>query len=278
MQTQEFFLSPALRIRCRISRQHVSRLTEFAAISILLLMKCISVKCVVAILAMVVTFSGSGVTVHRSFRGGYPESAQRAGAKVRTEARAKAPSLQGAADFSCFRDKTWVTGSGKVTRVLDDDVDPPCHQRFMLSDDKGHSILIAHNIDEYERVADLAVGDIIAFKGEFLHTSRGDLVHWTHPGNSAYKPGGWIKKLQAAEPRIVTEVVQDESNRREYFAGSGPMSERIAAPETDEWPETGYWLSTNSGARHNKGCENYRKTRGYPCKKSDGRPCGKCGG
>ena len=45
-----------------------------------------------------------------------------------------------------------------------------------------------------------------------------------------------------------------------------------------DWPETGYWLSTNSDARHNSRCPNYRKTRGYPCAAKEGRPCGKCGG
>ena len=45
-----------------------------------------------------------------------------------------------------------------------------------------------------------------------------------------------------------------------------------------DWPETGYWLSTNSDARHNSRCPNYRKTRGYPCTAKEGRPCGKCGG
>lgn len=66
--------------------------------------------------------------------------------------------------------------------------------------------------------------------------------------------------------------------RREYRAGNGPIAARIPAPITDEWPDTGYWLSTNSNARHNRRCPNYRKTRGYPCQKDEGRPCGKCGG
>ena len=44
------------------------------------------------------------------------------------------------------------------------------------------------------------------------------------------------------------------------------------------WPDTGFWLSTNSNKRHNRKCENYRKTRGYPCSSSEGTPCGKCGG
>ena len=67
--------------------------------------------------------------------------------------------------------------------------------------------------------------------------------------------------------------------REEYRAGGAmPVSSRKAAPVCDKWPETGWWLNTNSMKRHNKGCPNYRKTRGYPCRKDEGSPCGICGG
>lgn len=67
-------------------------------------------------------------------------------------------------------------------------------------------------------------------------------------------------------------------NRVEYRAGNEPVASRTSAPVCDKWPDTGFWLSTNSMKRHNRGCENYRKTRGYPCRKDEGSPCGKCGG
>ena len=67
--------------------------------------------------------------------------------------------------------------------------------------------------------------------------------------------------------------------RVEYFAGGAmPVGSRKAAPVCDKWPDTGWWLSTNSNKRHNRKCENYRKTRGYPCRKDEGVPCKKCGG
>lgn len=67
--------------------------------------------------------------------------------------------------------------------------------------------------------------------------------------------------------------------REEYRAGGAmPVSSRKAASVCDKWPETGWWLNTNSMKRHNKGCPNYRKTRGYPCRKDEGSPCGICGG
>ena len=69
------------------------------------------------------------------------------------------------------------------------------------------------------------------------------------------------------------------ADRIEYRAGNKMLvGNRTPAPVCDQWPDTGYWLSVNSDVRHNRGCENYRKTRGYPCRKTGGTPCGKCGG
>ena len=68
-------------------------------------------------------------------------------------------------------------------------------------------------------------------------------------------------------------------NRVEYRAGGKmPVGSRTPALVNSTWPDTGYWLSTNSGKRHNCNCENYRKTSGYPCQKNEGERCGKCGG
>ncbi|MCR5381845.1 MAG: hypothetical protein K6G44_12750 [Lentisphaeria bacterium] len=73
--------------------------------------------------------------------------------------------------------------------------------------------------------------------------------------------------------------IQLPDTRKEYHPNSKlPVEKRPAAPVCDDWPATGYWLSTNSFKRHNKYCENYRRTRGVPCKKNEGSPCGKCGG
>lgn len=67
--------------------------------------------------------------------------------------------------------------------------------------------------------------------------------------------------------------------RIEYRAGGQmPVGSRTAAPVCDKWPDTGWWLSTNSMKRHNRRCENYRRIRGYPCWNDEGSPCGKCGG
>lgn len=76
-------------------------------------------------------------------------------------------------------------------------------------------------------------------------------------------------------------VPQDRGNNSGIWneiENTVPVGSRKAAPVCDKWPDTGWWLSTNSNKRHNRKCENYRKTRGYPCRKDEGVPCKKCGG
>lgn len=185
------------------------------------------------------------------------------------------------AGFENFRDRSWVSGEGRVVRILPDDTVPPCHQRFIIADEDGRTLLVVNNIDSWPRLAGASVGDWVCFQGEFIDSCEGGLVHWTHPDPKGIRPGGFVKLLKgetATAPSAKLQELAPPSVRKEYFAGRGPVAERKAAPVNDDWPDTGYWFSTNSGARHNRKCENYRKTRGYPCGKDEGRPCGKCGG
>ena len=66
-----------------------------------------------------------------------------------------------------WKDGDWVRGEGVVEKVLADDLDPPRHQRFLVRDPWGRTLLFAHNIDVGRRVERLAVGDEIRFRGEF---------------------------------------------------------------------------------------------------------------
>lgn len=117
---------------------------------------------------------------------------ERAPKKTVEKGAAKAPRKR--CVFAAFRDGEWVTGWGTVKKILPDDTVPPCHQRFLLVDPTGETLLIAHNIDRWPRLGDLRRGDIVEFKGEFKDTERGYLVHWTHPDPVGRKPGGYIRK------------------------------------------------------------------------------------
>ena len=106
---------------------------------------------------------------------------------------------------------------------------------------------------------------------------------WADP--NPISPEDYRHRGKSAAPLAASSALPRSSAQREggsrveYRAGNAmPVGSRTAAPINDTWPDTGYWLSTNSNKRHNRKCENYRKTRGYPCSKSEGTPCGKCGG
>jgi len=149
-------------------------------------------------LALVVGIAVEAFTFHRSFRNGYPAGAQGASREPRTVG-VSTNVVQVSGGFAKFRDRTWVTGVGTVRKVLPDDLDPPCHQRFVLVDKYGHSILVVNNIDDFDRLPDVKVGEAIAFRGEFIANPRGGIVHWTHPDRSGRRAGGWLKKVSVQQ-------------------------------------------------------------------------------
>ncbi|MDR0946664.1 MAG: DUF3465 domain-containing protein [Ruminococcus sp.] len=98
---------------------------------------------------------------------------------------------------SLFDDKksdVWVTGSGKVTRVLADDTKGDKHQRFILEISTGLTLLVAHNIDIAPRIDDIKKGDVISFYGEYIYSDEGGTLHWTHHDPDGSSDGGWLKK------------------------------------------------------------------------------------
>jgi Protein of unknown function (DUF3465) len=86
-----------------------------------------------------------------------------------------------------------VEASGAVLKLLADDEKVPRHQRFIVKLDNGMTLLIVHNIDLAERVADLAVGDVVSFNGEYIWNQKGGLVHWTHHDPQGRHVAGWLR-------------------------------------------------------------------------------------
>ena len=92
------------------------------------------------------------------------------------------------------RSGAMVEGDGTVERILPDDNDGSRHQRFILRLSSGHTLLVSHNIDLADRIANLEEGDQIAFRGQYEWNDRGGVVHWTHHDPAGRRPGGWLRR------------------------------------------------------------------------------------
>jgi hypothetical protein len=85
-----------------------------------------------------------------------------------------------------------VGGSGKVIKILPDDLQGTRHQRFIIELNSGQTLLIAYNIDVAPRIKNLNVGDHINFYGVYEWNAEGGVVHWTHHDPSGSHENGWL--------------------------------------------------------------------------------------
>jgi hypothetical protein len=86
-----------------------------------------------------------------------------------------------------------VCGRGVVARILKDDLQGSRHQRFIVRQPAGQTLLIAYNIDLAPRIDGLRAGSPIEFVGEYEWNPQGGVVHWTHHDPAGRHPAGWIR-------------------------------------------------------------------------------------
>ncbi len=93
---------------------------------------------------------------------------------------------------SSYQSGKQVRATGKVIRILSDDLKGSRHQRFILQV-SDRTLLIAHNIDIASRITNLRRNDRVEFNGVYEWNDKGGVVHWTHRDPSGNHEAGWLK-------------------------------------------------------------------------------------
>lgn len=95
--------------------------------------------------------------------------------------------------FELKQSDIFVQGHGTVKKLLADDNKGARHQKFLVTINAKQTLLFAHNIDLAPRVEDIAVGDAVSFRGEYVYNPKGGVMHWTHHDPKGDIQGGWLK-------------------------------------------------------------------------------------
>lgn len=126
-----------------------------------------------------------------------PEISPSKALEAQSASESAAPSLpDNAAIVQAYERKQsdiFVEGHGTVKKLLPDDNKGSRHQKFLVTISDKQTLLFAHNIDLAPRIDDIAVGDVVSFKGEYVYNPKGGVMHWTHHDPKGNIQGGWLK-------------------------------------------------------------------------------------
>lgn len=119
-----------------------------------------------------------------------PQATHFVKSKLTTEHSGSDKALQRA--FDNRQSDLQIGGSGKVVKILPDDLKGRRHQRFILKLATGQTLLVAHNIDLAPHINSLSIGDKVEFYGEYEWNPKGGVIHWTHHDPRGRHEDGWL--------------------------------------------------------------------------------------
>ncbi len=95
--------------------------------------------------------------------------------------------------YQAKKSDVFIEDQGTVAKLLPDDNKGARHQKFLVKIATGQTLLFAHNIDLAPRIENIAIGDPLIFRGEYVYNPKGGVIHWTHHDPKNHIAGGWIK-------------------------------------------------------------------------------------
>jgi hypothetical protein len=73
-----------------------------------------------------------------------------------------------------------IVVTGTVVRLLKDDTEGTEHQRWILEDDFGDTVMVVHNISRFERLSGVEEGEKMEVKGLYSWDEHGGYIHRVH--------------------------------------------------------------------------------------------------
>jgi Protein of unknown function (DUF3465) len=95
------------------------------------------------------------------------------------------------APFDRHESDVWLSISGKVSRILPDELGQFRHQRFTVSCPSGQTVLIVNDVSIGQRVP-VHGGASVIVRGQYIWDPQGGLLHFTHHAQGGGQ-SGWIE-------------------------------------------------------------------------------------
>ena len=92
-----------------------------------------------------------------------------------------------------YADHAQVEGEGEVVFFVSHDPGAVNLQKFLVRLDSGKTMLIVHDTARSKRIADLNLGDQVAFCGEYFYGQNGDEIRVDEPTPDGQPGNGWVK-------------------------------------------------------------------------------------
>ena len=97
-----------------------------------------------------------------------------------------------AAAFAAQQSDVMVEFTGRVQRLLPEDLDASPHQRFIVELDNEQAVLVEHDLKQALKVP-FEEWDTLTVHGEYEWNEQGGIVRWTHRDPGIGLKHGWIE-------------------------------------------------------------------------------------
>lgn len=131
-----------------------------------------------------------------------------------------------------------------------------------VANDKYDGRYVAELHGDFEQLSDV----LLAKKLAKVYDGQGPRPAWADP------------ELKRAHDAAIEATKELEAEKPAPVPDPAAPGRVVPAPLSPVAPKLGYWLTAETGVRHNASCRYYQKSKGRACAAGEGKACKVCGG